>query len=429
MWLPSPARGGKSSFAMTKKAIDRSPKPNAPRYVKEALRWLRSNAYQAVLTDKDGGFCLVKTESMACLLNEKLQAPTHTPIYATNFDTMVVVNVTKRILTKIEKEGDLENFMAHYMRDIRCQDHRRFFSKILMTIKTHKEPGDVALRVLHSGTGHPFALLQKHLASVLRKRSKHLAHICRSSAEIAEKLKALRIPIRFRRLLRFCKLDVKDFYMCGSPEQLSSSLFKHVQPSELSEAYKECLIHMLSNQVVFNNYDNTCYRVHRGSGMGQVISGDVADLKLNDLMEEDWAAKEEIQREHNVFLYARYRDDIIIVYAREPLGDQNNIVKFVRGMQQRAKSVYVVKAESNGESCNFLDIELFLPRDFSIKGPIEFRPYTKPTAQELPLTWESQHAPEVAWGWPLAEVCRLHRLSCNYAEFQAALRSKLAFFE
>ena len=66
---------------------------------------------------------------------------------------------------------------------------------------------------------------------------------------------------------------------------------------------------------------------------------------------------------------------------------------------------------------------------FSIKGAIGFRPYTKPTAQKLPLTWESQHAPEVAWGWPLAEVSRLHRLSCNYAEFQAALRSKLAFFE
>ena len=105
-----------------------------------------------------------------------------------------------------------------------------------------------------------------------------------------------------------------------------------------------------------------------------------------------------------------------------------NIQEFVSGMKRRA-SFYEILCESVGKSCNFLDLELFLPSTFGELGKVGFKPFTKLTAQKIPLTHLSQHNPDIAWSWPIAEVERLFKLSYNRVEFEFARREKVRFFE
>ena len=43
-------------------------------------------------------------------------------------------------------------------------DQDRFVSRIVATIKTHKPPGEVSVRLIHSGVGHPWATAQGALS-------------------------------------------------------------------------------------------------------------------------------------------------------------------------------------------------------------------------------------------------------------------------
>ena len=192
------------------------------------------------------------------------------------------------------------------MRDIRKADVDKFFSKILVTLKSHKDVGDVSLRIIHSGAGYPFSLIQKHIANVLRKRLYSLQHVYKSSHDVVKQIRTLRIAPEDRHNLICCKLDMRDFYMHGQPEQLVSGLFSHVYPDCLAKAYTNCLLHILKCQVVNDGFNKAIHRVVCGSGMGQVVSGDIADLKLSDLCELNWAANLAVQNTHKVHLYARY---------------------------------------------------------------------------------------------------------------------------
>ena len=50
--------------------------------------------------------------------------------------------------------------------------------------------------------------------------------------------------------------------------------------------------------------------------MGQILSGDLADGKLWDLCEKGFADLPAIRSHHAIHMYARYRDDICIVYSK-----------------------------------------------------------------------------------------------------------------
>ena len=55
-----------------------------------------------------------------------------------------------------------------------------------------------------------------------------------------------------------------------------------------------------------------------------------------------------------------------------------------------------------------------------------WRPYRKPTAVSVPLHWTSAHNSAIHRSWPIAEVSRVRKLSCNDLAFQVAKRELLA---
>jgi hypothetical protein len=155
--------------------------------------------------------------------------------------------------------------------------------------------------------------------------------------------------------------------------------------------------------------------------MGQVMSGDLAGGTLYSLAEEAYADLDFIQTSHNIHMYARYRDDICIVYS-QPRGCRKALT-FIKKMITLSRSIYKVTCDSIAESCDFLDVTLYKPDHFMQSGIIAFRPFVEPTAQKVPLASTSLHDPSIHTAWPLAEVKRMHKRSSTYKNFCTARRA------
>jgi hypothetical protein len=189
---------------------------------------------------------------------------------------------------------------------------------------------------------------------------------------------------------------------------------------ELRVPLRKTLEHLLQNQYVRNDLDGSLYAVALGSGQGQVASGDISDVTFYRLV-EDGLVSDSILAQHGIEMYARYRDDIIIL-ARQA----NSVRQFVALMKGRAKALYNIKCESvSSHSCDFLDFTIYKGREFR-KGSLSIRPYHKPTSQHIPLSSESCHNMSVHMSWPRAEVSRWAHRSSTYEEFEQYKLARLS---
>ena len=255
------------------------------------------------------------------------------------------------------------------------------------------------------------------------KQQTHVPCICKSTTEVLDLLNACVVPSEYRSSCMFCKLDVEDFYMRGSPAQLSSGLFEHLG-TKTKRVCQDMIHHILSSQYVSLDNDEV-FHVTQGSGMGQIISGDVADVKFYNLVEKSFASSQIIQQQNNVWLYARYRDDIFIVYSSRS-GDRDPYT-FVKTIKEYASPVYVVKLEEVSKTkLAFLDVEIYKSLDFLFSGRLSYRPHVKPSAQKIPLIQTSSHCDHIHHAWPLANIARLHARSSTVREFNIA-RNKIVW--
>ena len=179
---------------------------------------------------------------------------------------------------------------------------------------------------------------------------------------------------------------------------------------------------ILTHQYVFCRSTDKHFRVNTGSGMGQILSGDLADLNLFQMIEASFANLSFIRKAHHIHMYCRYRDDILIMYAKT---QDEKASQFIRKVIASAKSVYKLSCESVGEACDYLDIHVYKPSHFMQSGRLGYRPYIKDSAQKVPLSNTSVHDPSIHAAWPLAEAKRMYRRSSTYRDFCVA-RHELA---
>ena len=68
-------------------------------------------------------------------------------------------------------------------------------------------------------------------------------------------------------------------------------------------------------QFVYSQQLQKLYRVNQGSGMGQVLSRDVADGVFFSLCEDGHASRPIVKENSCIHLYVRYRDDILVCFS------------------------------------------------------------------------------------------------------------------
>ena len=159
---------------------------------------------------------------------------------------------------------------------------QRFAATMNVTVKTHKEPGAVVVRPIHSYPVNHMAPGMRWLASKLSPCLSRVPHLLKDSSDLMAKLKSFKVPEGTRCL----KLDVKDFYLTGSHDYLVTNSASLLEPEE-REDFSLLAKSILSNQFVHAGAANVFLQVQRGTGMGMIASGHISDAVLYSTLEKN----------------------------------------------------------------------------------------------------------------------------------------------
>ena len=142
-------------------------------------------------------------------------------------------------------------------------------AKLNLTIKTHKEAGEVVPRAIHSYSACALAPGMRWLSRMLRVKLSHLPHLLIDSDHLIRLLRNFRLPAT----AKFLRFDVKDFYMTGSHDFLVEHSAAILDVQQRAD-YRSMCSAILCNQYIQFPSQQSTYKVTRGAGMGMICSGD-----------------------------------------------------------------------------------------------------------------------------------------------------------
>lgn len=155
-----------------------------PAFVKWALRWIRSSKTEVRVSDKDGVFVLMNQATFADIKLQQVQKPCYRVVGTTTVEMRSerMVAVARSLATRLSNLGSPWAGEVH--RHInRCTNDRAATLRSVLcawscTIKTHKEPGKVVARSIHSSVGNLWNALSMIVNKLLSPELKKLKHLC-----------------------------------------------------------------------------------------------------------------------------------------------------------------------------------------------------------------------------------------------------------
>ena len=180
------------------------------------LKLLRGGPLGAVNTDKDGGFTLVNKQELKEAVTSSLREPQYQEIVVHEDLPTDMVQEYRNVCEMVRlRSGD--NELANALTSSLRRGGRDFACSVLTTVKTHKDPGQVSLRIIHAAPKHfmnpGMRWIGMHLKSFIAKHP----HIRKDIDQLLSHLKRLKVPST----ARLIKFDIKDFFMSGRHHLLS----------------------------------------------------------------------------------------------------------------------------------------------------------------------------------------------------------------
>ena len=221
-------------------------------------------------------------------------------------------NMTKSyvaLATEIGKMNDGRSVTKAITRSVRGG---RLCSSLVLLCKTHKGDGEVSFRNVHASNAYAFGGLSRWVTSQLRHMTAGFTQLLAVSKAFVDSI--MSDPLIDENAY-FVKIDIKDYYMSGTSDQLSedASFLTNGHHRETSRSAMLCL---LSSQWVVSScagHDDRSWSVHCGSGMGLPFSGDIADAAFLVRCEVDWACVPSILAHHGILRYRRFKDDTLLI--------------------------------------------------------------------------------------------------------------------
>ena len=147
--------------------------------------------------------------------------------------------------------------------------------------------------------------------------------------------------------------------------------------------------------------------------MGASPSSDACDELFYELCEKTCAVDSRTMASHEISLWCRYRDDILIIYNSWPL-----FIAYLNRVKSMLRGVWTLEcAAVSRQGVDFLDLHVF--RASPGDTHVSFKPFTKESNRAMPLTSYSCH-PSACFQRPLAHLCRLREHSSTVALFEEA---------
>ena len=155
------------------------------------------------------------------------------------------------------------------------------FTRLQVNVKTHKEPGKVTYRAIHSCINSPCKPGMRMLSKMLRPQLEALPHLVKDSRELAQLLNVTKIPEGSKLI----KLDISDFFMSGEHDQVIEAS-SNILPTEERTMYRKLSETVLKNQYIcVPDVDDRIWIVRCGTGMGLISSGDMSNAAYYTMVE------------------------------------------------------------------------------------------------------------------------------------------------
>ena len=259
-------------------------------------------------------------------------------------------------------------------------------AKLTTLVETHKDPGDVSFRGVHSMPAYCAEGVAKWLVSKIRPLLQPMQHMLSDSASLISTLSL--IPIT--NATRLTKLDVKEFYLMGSLRQMVDAVVGCFA-GQTAVVVEHALTFLLDHQFVSSPaFPGRIWRSKRGTGIGLTHSGDVTDLVFY-LLVEKWILTPACLAAYGIVSWHRFRDDILAISSGNL--DVNKVVKDIR-QKVTIWNFDWKYYEANAQSLHYLDIRLE-----TSEGIWRIHPEYKPTALRRYLNFDSAHHPAVHRSW------------------------------
>ena len=379
------------------------------------LEILSDCGFEAVANDKDGGYSLVHPETLTNVHLKLLENGQYFETDFTNWDarctkaSMSYSALCKRVEV-LEREPDL----AKMLRKSLSSPGAKIEVQLVTSCKSHKPPGQIKFRNVHSAPRHAFAGLAIWSAKQHREQLKQFPTLYRDTRDFIHNISALKaLPEHY-----FVRLDIEEFFMSGDPDALASDAAGLSEEGPRKRLLYDVDRFLLTHQFVASRrHPERLWRVQKGSGMGMKNSGELSDAAFAFLVER-WCLKPDTLDMFAIDLYGRFKDDIIIVARNRALTKH-----FVWGMKQRSKYYKIKVEEVSDKSVKFLEVRVWKEGSRFITGP-EF----KPTSLWQPLGADSAHAPHCHTSWPAARLIMSRALSGNPSIFQKAKQELISRF-
>jgi hypothetical protein len=308
----------------------------------------------------------------------------------------------KRATRKLD-DAPLLQALTSGFRNSSTKDLSNMFAKLKCTIKTHKDPGAVVPRPIHSCVATPLAPAMRWISWALRPYLQSRRHLLRDSFEAVRRIGATKRPPN----VRFYRFDLKDFFLSGEHKEIVR-LCTQVVADEYKDTFAKLCSFILSSQYVrMSGVTDVIWRVKVGAGMGLSCAGDLANVTFDRAVEVPTLNETNFAR-YQVLAYWRYMDDGLILGH----GARGTQVAFIHGIRDKAQATgFIFKIESaSATSCVFLDLDISKTGNFEKTGILDVCVHRKPTSLAQPSRPTSFHPPGVHGSWPLSMVNRSMRL-------------------
>ena len=374
-----------------------------PAYVTYGFRWLSSSPFSVAVSDKDGVFAIMSTAELQSLYSDQLNGACYRQISPDSLESEARTAKTSipKLAVRLGKMG-YKPWAREICDNLTAVSAHTMCCRTKCTVKTHKVPCE--LRLLHDASQCCLKWLSAAVGRILLKVVSTFSMVISSSEEALNILRNLRFP----KGATIVKIDVKQFYLSGAHDVLNDLVVSAIQDEQMKTWMSDALSLLLDQQFLSHETpggDTSVYSCVLGAGMGFPHAGGVADVALHQLMDNP------VHSAHpDLFhAYIRFRDDILIVARNEEAG-----LSLVQLLTKAASPTFRLEIERVGLSAPFLDMWV------EVRGDrMWWCPYTKPTANHVPLGQTSWHHSRVHSSWPVAEMLRKHRLSMNRSQFCA----------
>ena len=125
--------------------------------VRWGIKLWKESSWTAFRTDKVGGFAIFpKTLYHAVCKNAVRSAKVYRPEYWSECLRQAYASLYMKACKRVGETSGSKKLGKHLLGDLTMFGSHNLESTISGTIKTHEDPGDVVMRVLHNGSLHPF---------------------------------------------------------------------------------------------------------------------------------------------------------------------------------------------------------------------------------------------------------------------------------